>query len=99
MARLLMGIIRKAHGVYVARKRVPEGLQEAVALLTSSPKNRVAWLQKSLRTKDQKRANILAKVVLMDFDRIIAKAEASLKETPLTASLGDREIERIAAYH
>jgi hypothetical protein len=36
---------------------------------------------------------------MMDYDKIIARAEASLKARPVQSSLSDAEIKRIAAYH
>ena len=46
----------------------------------NSSKPRVAWLKKSLGTKDLKAAKVRATSVLMEFDRILAQAEAlSLK--------------------
>ncbi|HEY4265233.1 MAG TPA: site-specific integrase [Micropepsaceae bacterium] len=99
MARILMGVVRKKQtGMYTARKRVPPRLQAAVGKLSDPPRDRVAWLQKSLGTKDLSRANLLGKRVLMDFDKIIARAEASLAPPPMQADLSDREIEQIASY-
>jgi integrase len=40
----------------------------------------------------------LAPPVLMEFDRVLAEAEALLVETPLRTTLDRREIERIAAF-
>jgi integrase len=94
-----MGIIKNEHGVYQVRKKVPKGLEEAVARLTGADKPRVSWLKKSLGTKDQRQANIRAKPVLMEFDRTLERARASLKPVPVKASLSDHEIKRIAAYH
>lgn len=89
-----MGIVRLQSGIYAARKKVPERLAEAVAIVTDSPKSKVSWLKRSLGTRDQKQANILGKAVLMEFDRILAKAEAQLKTTP-----APQEIKRIADYY
>jgi integrase len=61
-------------------------------------KDRVAWLQRSLRTKDRREAKRLAPPILMEFDRILAEAEALTVERPLRTSLDRREIERIAEF-
>ena len=74
MMRTMMGVLRNSHGVFVARRHVPNALQEAVARATNSPKERVAWLQKSLGTKDRRQADTAAKPVLMEFERVIAVA-------------------------
>jgi len=78
--RISMGIVRNQHGVFHLRKKVPKKLEEAVALVTDTTKPRVAWLKKTLNTKDHKAAKVRAAPVLMEFDRILAKAEA-LKRT------------------
>ncbi len=97
--RISMSIMKNEHGVFHVRKKVPKALEESVARATGAAKSRVAFLKRSLRTKDLKTAKILAKPVLMEFDRILAQAEALSKERPLRTSLSDREIERIAQYH
>jgi hypothetical protein len=97
MMRTMMGVVKNSHGVFLVRKKVPEKLQTAVAQLQGSSKERVVWLQKSLGTKDRRRADTLAKGVLMEFDRVIAKAEASAAEHPLRSAISDTEIENIAA--
>ena len=74
--RALMGLIKNRHGVYNAQQRVPAALREAVATILGNGKIRQSWLKKSLGTKDLKQANILAKPVLAEFDKIIARAEA-----------------------
>jgi hypothetical protein len=53
----------------------------------------------SLRTKDNREANIRAKPVLIEFDSIVAKAEALLHAAPVRSDLSEHEIERIADYH
>jgi hypothetical protein len=58
----------------------------------------VSWLKRSLRTKDPREANIKAKPVLMEFDRVLAKAASFLRDVPLRTQLSEREIERMAAY-
>ncbi len=97
--RLLMGIVKDRHGTFYARKKVPKKLEAAVAQIIDPGKPRVSWLKRSLGTKDARQANARAKPVLMEWDQIIARAEASLKPLPLKASLSDHEIKRIAAYH
>jgi hypothetical protein len=71
-----MGIIRNKYGAYHVRKKVPKKLEEAVALATGAEKPRIAWLKKTLSTKDLKAAKVRAVPVLMEFDRILARAEA-----------------------
>jgi hypothetical protein len=94
-----MGIIKSEHGVYIVRKKVPKGLEQAVAQVTGANKLKVSWLKRSLGIKDERQANIRAKPVMIEFDRIIERARASLKPLPLKVSLTDHEIRRIAAYH
>ena len=97
--RVSMGIVRNSHGVYHERKKVPKALEEAVALVTGAKKSRVAWLKRTLGTKDLKTAKLHAIPVMMEFDRILAQAEALNAERPLRETLSDKEIERIAQYH
>jgi hypothetical protein len=97
--RISMGIVRNEHGVFHLRKKVPKKLEEAVAHVTGAAKPRVAWLKKTLNTKDHKAAKVRAAPVLMEFDRILAKAEALGAERPLRTSLSQKEVERIADYH
>jgi hypothetical protein len=51
-----------------------------------------------LGTKDEKRAKLLAKPVMMKFDRIIALAEALLVEHPVRTALTEAEIKMISDY-
>jgi integrase len=97
--RISMGIIRNNYGVFHLRKKVPKKLEEAVALVTGAEKARTAWLKKTLGTKDRKAAKVRAVPVLMEFDRILAQAEALSAVRPLRTSLSEKEIERIAQYH
>jgi integrase len=97
--RVLMGIVSNEYGVYHVRRKVPDNLGEAVSRLTGSSRPRVAWLKRSLGTKDIREANIRAKPIMMDFDRLLARAEASLKAVPIKAGLSDQEIKRMASYH
>jgi hypothetical protein len=85
--------------MYVARRKVPDALQGAVAQVLNSTKARVVFLQETLGTKDHREANVRAKPILMKFDRIIAQAKGSTAKLPVLRELSDREIERIAAYH
>lgn len=96
---VLMGVLKNRYGVYVARRKVPESLQAAVAIETGSGKPKRAWLQRSLETKDHREANLKAKPILMEFDRILAKAEAAVTPKPLQADLPDATVERIANHH
>ena len=69
-------------------------LEEAVATVLGASKSRQLWLKRSLRTKDEKRAKVLAKPVMMEFDRVIADAEALLVQHPLRTSLTETEIKQ-----
>jgi integrase len=100
-----MGVIKDRHGTYCARKTVPEkpeGLQAAVARELNNGKVAQKHLKKSLGTKDLREANIRAKPVLAEFDRIIAKAKARLAEAaaPIAkrTTLNDTEIKRMAEW-
>lgn len=105
VVRILMGVIKDRHGTWCARKTVPErpnGLQAAVARELNNGKATQKHLKRSLGTKDLREANIRAKPVLADFDRIIAKAKASLAATTVPAvkraGLNDTEIKRMAEW-
>jgi hypothetical protein len=86
----LMGLIKDRHGTYYAQRRVPAHLQEAVARVLSSARDRQVFLKKSLGTKSLKLANVAATHVLADFNRTLADAEALLKERPVISSLTRR---------
>ena len=96
--RVGMGLIRNEHGVWQVRKKVPKRLEAATATVLSNGKPRVSWLKETLRTKDKKQATILAKPVMMKFDRMLADAEALLAERPLRTELTETEIKQIADY-
>ena len=77
----------------------PEGAAElagAVARLTGSARERQSWLQRSLRTKDSREANIRAKPVLIEFDQILERAKALAGPRQVRTKLSDSEIKRIA---
>src|ERR1019366_6130784 len=96
--RVGMGMIKNEHGVYHVRRKVPKALEAATATVMDVPKERVSWLKETLRTKDEKRARVLAKPVMMKFDRILARAEALLVEHPVRTELTEAEINQIADY-
>ena len=98
MVRVGMGLIKNEHGVYHVRRKVPKGLEEATARVTGVSKERVSWLKETLGTKDEKRARVLAKPVMIKFDRILAQAEALLAEHPVRTSVTDAEINQISDY-
>jgi hypothetical protein len=105
IVRILMGVVKDRHGTYCARKAVPEkpvGLQAAVARELNNGKAVQKNLKRSLGTKDLREANIRAKPVLAEFDRIIARAKAHLEATTVPTakrtSLNDTEIKRMAEY-
>src|SRR5712692_7053549 len=96
--RVGMGLIKNEHGVYHVRRKVPKHLEAATATVMDVPKGRQSWLKETLGTKDEKRARVLAKPVMMKFDRIIAQAEALLVEHPVRTELTEAEIKQIADY-
>lgn len=105
IVRVLMGVIKDRHGTYCARKTVPEkpkGLQAAVARELNNGKAAQKHLKRSLCTKDIREANIRAKPVLAEFDRIIARAKACIAATTVPVvkrtSLSDTEIKRMAEW-
>jgi integrase len=93
-----MGLIKNEHGVYHVRRKVPKALEAATATVMGVPKERVSWLKETLKTKDEKRAKVLAKPVMMKFDRVLAQAEALLVERPVRTELTDAEIKQLADY-
>ncbi|HWW33599.1 MAG TPA: DUF6538 domain-containing protein, partial [Xanthobacteraceae bacterium] len=93
-----MSLFQNEHSVWCVRKKVPKALEQAVATVLGNGKKRQPWLQRSLRTKDKQEAKRLAPPVLMEFDRVLADAEASTAERPLRTTLDPREIERIADF-
>jgi Domain of unknown function (DUF6538) len=96
--RVGMGLIKNEYGVWHVRRRVPKELRAAVASVRGASKGSVSWLKETLRTKDEKQAKVLAKPVMMKFDRILAKAEALLVEHPVRTELTEAEIKQIADY-
>jgi uncharacterized protein DUF6538 len=98
MVRVGMGLIKNEHDVWCVRRKVPKHLEEAVATVLGASKSRQPWLKRSLRTKDEKRAKVLSKPVMMEFDRVIADAEALLVQHPLRTSLTETEIKQVADY-
>jgi integrase len=97
--RVLMGLIRDRHGTYYARKKVPKGLEAAVARMLENGKQRQSWLKKSLGTKNPQEAKLRGKPVLIGFDRAIERARELGKEQPIRTSLSRVEIARIAEFH
>ncbi|WP_441256763.1 DUF6538 domain-containing protein [Bradyrhizobium sp. 482_C4_N1_1] len=59
--RALMGLIKDRNGTYYAQRKVPERLQEAVARVLNTGRDRQVFLKKSLGTKHLKAANVAAK--------------------------------------
>src|SRR5258705_12948810 len=96
--RIGMGLIKNEHGVFHVRRKVPKALEAATARAMGVPKERVSWLKETLGTKDEKRAKVLAKPVMMKFDRILAQAEALLVEHPVRTELTEAEIKQVADY-
>jgi integrase len=96
--RVGMGLIKNDHGVWHVRRKVPKALEVATARVMDVPKERVSWLKETLGTKDAQRAKVLAKPVMMRFDRVLAQARAFLVEHPVRTELTDTEIKQIADY-
>ena len=100
--RVLMGVIQDRHGTYCAQQKVPEKLQAAVARVLDNGKAAQKYLKRSLGTKDLREANVRAKPVLAEFDRIIAKAKSLVGngQTPTIkrTSLNTAEIARMAEW-
>jgi hypothetical protein len=78
--RVMMGILKSKHGVYYVRKKVPPKLETAVSTVLGASRSRVSWLKRSLHTKDLREANIKAKPVQMEFDRVLSRAEACCEQ-------------------
>jgi integrase len=97
--RAMRDLIKDRHGTYYAQRKVPERLQREVAAVLNHATGRKPFLKKSLGTKVLSQANITAKPVLMEFDRIIRAAEALKDARPvIRASLSSAEIDRMAEY-
>jgi hypothetical protein len=96
--RVGMGLIKNEHGVFHVRRKVPKPLGAASARVLGVPKERVSWLKETLGTKDERQAKVLAKPVMMKFDRILAQAEALLVEHPVRTELTEAETKQIADY-
>jgi hypothetical protein len=96
--RFGMGLIKNEQGVFHLRRKVPKALEVATARVMGVPKQRISWLKQTLANKDGKRAKVLAKPIMMEFDRILAQAEALLVEHPVRTELTDAEIKQIADY-
>jgi len=93
-----MGLIKNEHGVFHVRRKVPKILEVATARVLGGPKERVSWLKETLATKDEKRAKVLAKPVMMKFDSILANpcanvaasCEENVRDPPARPSLYSR---------
>lgn len=96
--RVIMGVLRSKDGVYYVRKKVPAKLEKLVPTVLGVSRPRMAWLKRSLRTKDQREANIKAKPVLIEFDRLLARAAVLLQDVPSVTELSEILIERMADY-
>jgi hypothetical protein len=96
--RPMSGVSKSRHGVYYVRKKVPKRLEQPTAEFLGNGKSRQIFLKRTLDTKDLREANIRAKPVLMEFDRILARAETLTVQRPLRATLENREIEQITNY-
>jgi hypothetical protein len=97
--RFSMGILQNRHRVHFVRRKVPKGLQEAVAKVLGNGKARQTFLQQSLKTKDGGVAKKRAPAVLMHFDGVLARARMLAEEQPFRTTLSQAEIERMGEYH
>jgi AcrR family transcriptional regulator len=88
----------------VSTKTLYRLIPNKAALLASMVSNRLDRLvcELNLRsaehTKDEKRAKVLSKPVMMKFERILAQAEALRVEHPVRTELTEAEIKQIADY-
>ena len=100
--RALMGLIKDRHGTWCAQQKVPKRLQVAVARLLGKGKSKQVYLKRSLATKDLRSANIRAKPVQMEFDRILSDAGATVRQPSgapqARSSLNATEIRLMADY-
>jgi len=96
--KAMNGVSKNRHGVYYVRKKVPKRLEQPTAEFLGNGKSRQTFLKRSLDTKDLREANIRAKPVLIEFDRILAQAEALTIQRPMRATMGKREIDQITSY-
>jgi hypothetical protein len=77
-------------------RKVPANLERAVAIVRGNGRPRVAWLKRSLRTKELREANVRAKPILVEFDRLLARAAVLLQDVPRVTDLSEVLIERMA---
>jgi hypothetical protein len=62
---------------------VPKRLEHATAEFLGNGKLRQTFLKRTLGTKDLREANVRAKPILIEFDRILAQAEALTVQRPM----------------
>jgi hypothetical protein len=81
--------------------RAPQGARSAPrgGRFLNTGKTKQVWLKRSLGTKVLSDAKIRVKPVQMEFDKIIAQAEAQLKVRPLRTTLSAIEIKLLAEYY
>ena len=72
-------------------------LEQATAEFLANGKSRQVFLKRTLDTKDLREANIRAKPVLIEFDRILAQADALTVQRPMRTALEKREIAKSPA--
>src|SRR5260370_35949646 len=94
-----MPYLIKRKNVYYAQRKVPKGLEAAVAVFLRQGKKRQSYLLRSLGTDSRTEANVRIKPVLIDFDRIFRGANALENSKPPTrTTLSTAEIDRMAEY-
>jgi len=100
--RAMPYLIKNSAGVWCVQRKVPEGLQAAVARVLGSARQTQAYLKKSLGTKDRREAQRQAPRVIADIERTFREAEALRHPTkpasPLRDTLNAAEIKRMAEY-
>ena len=96
--RVGMGLIKNEHGVFHVRRKVPKALEVATARAMGVPRSASRGSRRRWAPRTRSRRKVLAKPVMMKFDRILAQAEALLVEHPVRTELTEAEIKRIADY-
>jgi hypothetical protein len=92
----MIDVVKNRHGTYYARRKVPKELEGSTAQVLGVAKDHQSWLKRSLGTKDVREANVPAKPVQQEFDRILDRARALLKERPKRERLREPILCRLA---
>jgi hypothetical protein len=81
-----MGVIEDRHGTTTRDTRCRRGFGRKSLGYLDNEKHRQVWLKRSFGTKDLKEANVRAKLVQIEFDKIIASAEGQLRTQQIKAT-------------